>query len=74
MLRLSKKGKELVLVMDDDLAKKLQIDIDTPFDIFTDGEVIIIHPIRDTSRQQKFEKALEKINQKYARALKHLAE
>jgi hypothetical protein len=52
----------------------LNISADTPLDISTDGEVLIISPVRDEKRRKKFEKAVSETNRKYGRALKNLAD
>jgi len=49
------------------------IDAETPQDISTDGDVLIVTPIRDKKRRREFEKALAQANQRYGRALKRLA-
>ena len=71
---LTKHGNSLALVIDRSILELLKIDADTPLEISTDGQVLIISPIRDPKRQKKFEKALEKVYRKYSRALKRLAE
>jgi len=52
----------------------LKIDTDTLLEISTDGQVLVISPVRDPDHQKKFDKALKKVNRKYGRALKRLAE
>ncbi len=71
--RLTKHGNSLALVIDRPVLELLKFDVDTPLDISTDGQVLIISPIRDTEHQKKFEKALGKVNRKYGRALERLA-
>jgi len=72
--RLTKHGNSLALVIDRPILELLKIDADTPLEISTDGQVLIVSPVRDAEHQEKFEKALEKVNRKYGRALKRLAE
>ena len=71
---LTKHGNSLALVIDRPVLDLLKIDADTPLDISTDGQVLVISPIRDASRRERFEKALQSANRKYGRALKRLAE
>jgi hypothetical protein len=52
----------------------LKISTETPLDVSTDGQVLVIAPVRDEAHQRKFKKALDAANQKYGRALKRLAE
>ena len=72
--KLTKHGHSLALVIDRSVLDLLKIDADTSLDISTDGQVLIISPIRDEDHRQKFEQALEKANLKYGRMLKRLAE
>ena len=64
----------MALVIDRAVLDLLKIDIDTPLDISTDGQVLVISPVRDKDRKKRFEKALRSTNQKYGGALKRLAE
>ncbi len=72
--RLKKHGNSLALIIDRAILELLKIDPDTPLEISTDGQVLVISPVRDPKQQEKFEKALEKVNKKYGRALKRLGE
>ena len=72
--KLTKHGNSLALVIDRPVLDLLKIDPDTPLEISTDGEVLVVSPIRDAKRRKKFEKALESVNRKYGRALKRLAD
>lgn len=72
--RLTKHGNSLALVMERGVLDLLNIDVDTPLDISTDGEVLIISPVRDKRRRKKFEDAIEETNRKYGRVLKKLAD
>jgi len=71
---LTKHGNSLALVIDRPVLDLLEIDADTPLDISTDGQVLVISPIRDAANRERFEKALHSANRKYGRALKRLAE
>lgn len=72
--KLTKHGNSLALVIDRSVLDLLKIDRETPLEISTDGQVLIISPVRDDKRREKFEKALESANRKYGRALERLAE
>jgi antitoxin MazE len=72
--KLTKHGNSLALVIDRGVLDLLKIDAQTPLDISTDGEVLVVTPIRDPARVKKFDKALTKVNRKYGRALKKLAD
>jgi antitoxin component of MazEF toxin-antitoxin module len=72
--RMTRHGNSMALVIDRPILELLNIDADTLLDITTDGEVLIITPVRDVKRRQAFEVALEKTNRRYGRMLKNLAE
>jgi antitoxin MazE len=72
--KLTKHGNSLALVIDRAILELLKIGSETPLDVSTDGQVLVIAPVRDETRQRKFKQALETANQKYGRALKRLAE
>lgn len=72
--RLTKHGNSLALVIDRGVLDLLDIDADTPLSISTDGSCLIIAPVRDMERREKFKAALDEANSRYGRALKRLAD
>ena len=72
--RLTDHGNSLALVIDRPVLELLKIDGDTPLEVSTDGQVLIISPVREKQRRRKLERALNMANRKYGRMLKHLAE
>lgn len=70
---LTKHGNSLALVIERPILDLLNIDTDTPLDIATDGQVLVISPVRDPKRSARFKAALESANDRYGRALKRLA-
>ena len=72
--KLTKHGNSLALIIDRAVLDLLEINDDTPLDITTDGQVLVVTPVRDEARREKFNGALRSANTKYGRALKHLAE
>lgn len=70
--RLSKHGNSLALVIDKGILDLLNIDGDTPLEVSTDGEVLVLAPVRDAERAKKFKDALEETNRRYGRALRNL--
>ena len=71
---LTKHGNSLALVIEKPVLELLGADADTPFDVSTDGQVLILSPIKDADRSEAFTAALDKINTRYPKALKKLAE
>ena len=72
--KLSRHGNSLALVIDRAVLDLLKIDAETPLDISTDGNVLIVSPVRDAKRRKKFEKALAEANRSYGRMLKRLSD
>lgn len=71
---LTKHGNSLALVIEKPVLDLIRADADTLFDVSTDGQVLILSPIRDSGREAAFKTALDKVNKKYPRALKKLSE
>ena len=71
--RMTRHGNSMALVIDRPVLDLLNIDADTPLDITTDGDVLIITPVRDKKRRKAFEEALDKTNRRYGKMLKNLA-
>jgi len=72
--KLTRHGNSLALVIERPILKLLNMDSETPVQITTDGNVLIVSPVRDEARTDRLTKALERANQRYGRALKRLAE
>ncbi len=71
---LTRHGNSYALIIDKPILELLHIRPDTPLDIRTDGDVLVLVPQRDSERQAEFEEALEETNRRFGRALKSLAE
>ena len=71
--RLTKHGNSLALVIDRAILELLEIEPDTPLDISTDGQALVITPVRDKERRSRFEESLRSVNRKHSRALRNLA-
>ena len=71
---LTKHGNSLALVIEKPVLELLGANAETPFDITTDGQVLILSPVKDAERKDTFQSALGKVNARYPKALKKLAE
>lgn len=71
---LTKHGNSLALVIEKPILDLIGAEADTPFDITTDGQALVLTPVKDANRQTAFKAALDNVNHKYAKALKKLAE
>lgn len=73
--KLTKHGNSYALIIERPILDLLGIDSETLLQISTpDGISIIITPVKSKAQQHRFSTSLKKINKKYGRALKHLAE
>jgi antitoxin component of MazEF toxin-antitoxin module len=71
---LIKHGNSLALVLDKPILEMLQISADTPLELSSNGDCLMISPVRDTEREAKLQASLSKINQRFGDDLKRLAE
>ena len=71
---LIKHGNSLALVIDKPILEMLHISPETPLELTTNGDALMITPVRDKARQSRLKSSLEKINRKFGRDLKRLAE
>jgi antitoxin MazE len=72
--RLTKTGNSLALVLDRPLLEVTGIGAATTVEVSTNGDVIVITPVRPKKRAAKLGSALEAINARYAGVFKRLAE
>ncbi len=70
--RLTRHGNSLALVIDRAILELLKVDPDTPLELTTDGDVLIVRPLRELSRRARFEGALEQANSRYGGVLRDL--
>ena len=71
---LTRHGNSLALVIDKPILGLLRINADTPLDISTNGDALIIQPIRTEDRQRRIDDTLIRLNSQFGPALKKLAE
>lgn len=71
---LTRHGNSLALVIEKPILELLGADGETLFDVTTDGQVLILSPVINPERREVFRAALDRINTRYPKALKKLAE
>ena len=71
---LTRTGNSLALVLDKPLLEATGIDDETPLEVSTDGDVIIISPVRSKKRTAKLKEILEVLDREHAGAFRRLAE
>lgn len=73
--KLAKHGNSYALIIEKPILELLGIDSNTLLQVSTpDGSSIVITPVKNKTRKRTFKNALTKINKRYGRALKNLAE
>lgn len=71
---LTKHGNSYALVIEKPILELLRITPDTPFEIMSDGQCLVLTPIRDSKEEVKFQASLAEIHARFGRAMKRLAE
>lgn len=72
--KLTRTGNSLALVLDKPLLEQLGIDETTELEISTNGDVLVVTPIRDRKRERKLKKILEELDREYGGVFRRLAE
>jgi len=72
--RLTRTGNSLALVLDRELLEATGIDAATALEVSTDGEVIVISPVRTPKRIERLRRVMERAHRRYGGAFKRLAE
>ena len=72
--KLTKTGNSLALVLDRPLLDQVGIDADTPLEVSTDGQVIVISPVRDKRRTAKLRRIVADAHRQYGGAFRRLAD
>ncbi|HEX9987603.1 MAG TPA: AbrB/MazE/SpoVT family DNA-binding domain-containing protein [Chloroflexia bacterium] len=67
-------GDDVALVFDRSMLDQLNITLDTPLNVSIEGKEIRINPIYKEAGPDDIKEALERVNGRYGRALKRLAE
>lgn len=71
---LVKHGNSYALVIDKPILELLQATPETEFEVITDGQSLVLTPMRPTAKEKKFQESLERVHKRFGRALKKLAE
>jgi len=72
--RLTQHGNSSALIIERPILELLNIRPDTLLEIATDGQNLIVSPVRQKGRERKFKEALAFVNRKHGKTLKALAE
>ncbi|HYU24576.1 MAG TPA: AbrB/MazE/SpoVT family DNA-binding domain-containing protein [Thermoanaerobaculia bacterium] len=72
--KLTRTGNSVAVVLDKPLLEELGLDENAEVEVSTNGQIIVITPKRNSARDRKFRKAVDKVNRKYAGLFKRLSE
>ncbi|MBI2467664.1 MAG: AbrB/MazE/SpoVT family DNA-binding domain-containing protein [Candidatus Rokubacteria bacterium] len=72
--KLTKTGNSLALVLDKPILDRLEIDAETRLEVSTDGDVIVISPVRDRRRTARLKRIVEEAHRQYGGVFRRLAE
>lgn len=72
--RLTRSGNSLALVIDRPLLAALEIDAETELEISTDGDVLVVTPLRDNKRKKQVADRVAEAHEQYGGVFRRLAE
>lgn len=67
-------GNSAALIIDKPILELLGITLSTPLKIATDGKSLIISPVKEGDREERFQAALNKVNANHGETLRKLGE
>ncbi len=71
---LTKHGNSRAIVIGRSILELLDIGDDTPLSLTTDGNCLVVTPVRDPGRGKRFRAAAAWVHHRYDKAFKRLAE
>lgn len=71
---LCKHGKSYALVIGKSILDKLRVTPQTPFEITTDGQSLVLSPVRTPEEEKRFDEALASVHKRFGKAMKRLHE
>ena len=72
--RLIRIGNSVALILDRPLLEKLGLKEDAEVELSTNGDMLVVTPIRKPARRRKLNKILDKMDQQYSGVFRRLAE
>ena len=71
---LTRTGNSLALVLDRSILEATGIDADTKLEVSTDGDVIVVSPVRSKKRTARLRQVLDDLDREHAGAFRRLAD
>jgi antitoxin MazE len=72
--KLTRTGNSVALVLDKPLLEQLGIDENSEVEISTDGDVLVMTPVRDQVRRRKVKRILDELDDHYGGVFRRLAD
>lgn len=72
--RLVRSGNSLALIIDRPLLDAMSIDAETELEISTDGDVLVVTPVRDRKRTKRVAELVAEAHEQYGGVFRRLAE
>lgn len=72
--RLVRSGNSLALIIDRPLLDAMSIDAETDLELSTDGDVLVVTPVRDRKRTKRVAELVAEAHEQYGGVFRRLAE
>jgi len=72
--KLTRTGNSVALVLEKPLLEQLGLDEDSEVELSSNGDVLVVTPIRTRARQRKLHRIMEELDEKYGGVFRRLAE
>lgn len=72
--KLTRTGNSVALVLDKGLLEQLGLEENAEVELSTNGDVLVVTPIRDHIRRRKLKKILDEMDEQYGGVFRRLAE
>ncbi|TMA39570.1 MAG: AbrB/MazE/SpoVT family DNA-binding domain-containing protein [Deltaproteobacteria bacterium] len=72
--KLVRTGNSLALVLDKELLDELGIEADTLLELSTDGDVMVVSPVRPRRVDERLKKVMARAHERYGGVFRKLAE
>ncbi|MGA8891802.1 MAG: AbrB/MazE/SpoVT family DNA-binding domain-containing protein [Anaeromyxobacteraceae bacterium] len=72
--KLTRTGNSLALILDRALLEATGIDSTTPLEVSTDGDVIVVSPVRSGKRTDRLRAVMARAHERYGGTFRRLAE
>jgi len=72
--KLTRTGNSVALVLDKPLLEELGLDDSSEVEISTNGDVLVVTPVRDATRGRRLKRIIDRLDDRYGGVFRRLAE